>query len=115
MKSLDEIKREKEQRQLGGSAHETTSHDSVQAGGSAKDSGEDRNLFGKIPIDYKHLKSGFCQKKRDLSTFHRISVPFNIRGRFPPSRALGNLNGCTPLSLSALLFISSSIFCIDTS
>jgi len=45
VKSLDEIKREKEQRQLGGSAHETTSHDSVQAGGSAKDSGEDRNLF----------------------------------------------------------------------
>ena len=50
MKSLDEIKREKEQRQLGGSAHET-SHASPQTGGSAEDSGEGRNLFGKIPID----------------------------------------------------------------
>lgn len=51
MKSLDEIKREKEQRQLGGSAHEATSHDSLQAGGSAEDTGEGRNIFGKILID----------------------------------------------------------------
>ena len=50
MKSLDEIKREKEQRQLGGSAHQTR-RDSLQAGGSAEASGEDRNLFGKTPID----------------------------------------------------------------
>lgn len=63
MKSLDEIKREKEQRQLGASAHETTRLNSLQAGGSAEDSGQDRNLFGKIPIDYRHLESDFCQKK----------------------------------------------------
>lgn len=62
MKSLDEIKREKEQRQLGGSAHETTRHDSLQAGGSAEGSGEDRNAFGKIPIAYGYMKSDFCRK-----------------------------------------------------
>ena len=60
MKSLDEIKREKELRQLGGSAHETTRHDSLQASGSFEDSGEDQNPSGKIPIAYRHLKSGFC-------------------------------------------------------
>ena len=54
VKSLDEIKREKEQRQLGGSAHQVTRHDSLHAGGSAEDSGEDGNLFGKILIDYRH-------------------------------------------------------------
>ena len=72
VKSLDEIKREKEQRQLGGSAHQATRHDSLQAGGSAEDGGEDRNLFGKIPIDYRHLKSDFCHKNRDffVPTFH---------------------------------------------
>ena len=51
MKSLDEIKREKEQRQLGRSAHEASSRDSLQAGGSAEEGEEDRNLFGKIRID----------------------------------------------------------------
>ena len=51
VKSLDEIKREKEQRQLGVSAHQATRHDWLHAGGSAEDSGEDRNLFGKIPIE----------------------------------------------------------------
>ena len=110
VKSLDEIKREKEQRLLGGSAHdhETTtghvsSHDSLQAGGSAEDSGKDRNLFGKTPIDYRHLKSDFVTRKRVLLTF------LNRRGRFPPSRALENLWRCTLLSLSAFLLISSSI------
>lgn len=62
MKSLDEIKREKELRQLGASTttssssahvHAVTSHDSLQAGGPAEDTGKDRNLLGKIPIAYR--------------------------------------------------------------
>lgn len=63
MKSLDEIKREKELRQLGASTttsssssahvHAITSHDSLQAGGPAEDTGKDRNLLGKIPIAYR--------------------------------------------------------------
>lgn len=59
MKSLDEIKREKEQRQHVGSARETTIHDSLQADGPAEDNVEDRNLLGKVPLSCRRLKSDF--------------------------------------------------------
>ena len=59
VKSLDEIKREKEQRQHVGSARETTIHDSLQADGPAEDNVEDRKLLGKVPLSYRQLKSDF--------------------------------------------------------
>lgn len=68
VKSLDEIKREKEQRlriqrDLELASATTTaharSHDSMQASGSADDTGKDTNLFGKISIAYRHCISNF--------------------------------------------------------
>lgn len=68
VKSLDEIKREKEQRlqRESASAH-ARSHDSVQAGGSAEDTGKDLHISGKISIANRHCISDFELKETIVS------------------------------------------------
>lgn len=69
VKSLDEIKREKEQKRRTESAtststaHATRSHDTTQADGSAEDTVKDNNIFGKFSIAYRHCISHFMLKR----------------------------------------------------
>ena len=86
VKSLDEIKREKEQRLLQREssstttaqvAHATRSHDAVhvEAGGPAEVPGKDKNSFGKISIACRHCTADFELKRTtDFLIFHKIFV-----------------------------------------
>lgn len=87
VKSLDEIKREKEQRQLGGSAHETTRHDSLQAGGSAEGSGEDRNAFGTSSKPVKVEPSGPGESVVTTQSGSAVSNSSGVKSR-PPLKKL---------------------------